>query len=250
MRDGSAFANTYSIVARCARTGELGIAVASAVPAVGAICPYVRTGVGAVTTQSWVNPYLAIAILDDIAAGADAEGALGRALASDSEADLRQLGVVDASGRSASFTGADCTDWHGSLTGPGYAIQGNMLTGAPVLEAMKRAFDADMDKTLAERLMSCLTAAQSAGGDKRGKQSAAVLVHSHEAYALVDLRVDEDADPVGRLRALFEIARAQLAPFVAGMPKRDGGSSFPREVMDLLLLSPPERPKGGGSREP
>nr|WP_244404212.1 DUF1028 domain-containing protein [Fulvimarina pelagi] len=244
------FANTYSIVARCAHTGELGVAVASAVPAVGAICPYVRSGVGAVTTQSWINPYLASDILDALEAGASAQDALDRALASDAEASLRQLGVVDSQGRSASFTGAECTHWHGSLLGFDYAIQGNMLTGAPVLEAMAKSFENRTDTTLAERLMRCLSAAQNAGGDKRGKQSAALLVHGREDYALVDLRIDEDADPVGRLRATHNIASSQLAPFVAGMPKRGGTSMFPREVMDLLLLSPPDRPQGGGSRKP
>ncbi|MEO9788594.1 MAG: DUF1028 domain-containing protein, partial [Aurantimonas coralicida] len=129
-------ANTYSIVARCARTGELGVAVASAVPAVGSMCPYVRPGLGAVTTQSWVNPYLASAILDALGEGVGAEAALAAAMAADPEAHLRQVGVVDAAGGSASWTGHACTPAHAAATGADYAAQGNMLTGAEVIAAM------------------------------------------------------------------------------------------------------------------
>ncbi len=243
-------ANTFSIVARCARTGELGVAVASAVPAVGSICPYVRPAIGAVTTQSWVNPYLALIILEALAAGKSAESALASAMADDPEAHLRQVGVVDADGRSASWTGDACTPSHGSATGTDYAAQGNMLTGPEVIAAMEASFSATTGEALCERLMRCLEAAQAAGGDKRGKQSAGLLVFAGEAYARIDLRVDEDADPVARLRRTFEIAKLQLTPFVEGMPRRERPSAFPQDVMDLLLKSPPDRPGGGGSSQP
>jgi len=243
-------ANTFSIVARCASTGEFGVAVASAVPAVGSICPFVRAGVGAVSTQSWVNPYLAVRILDAIQAGSDAQSALDKALAEDGEANLRQVGVVDASSGSASWTGADCTPWHSEVKGPDFAAQGNMLTGAPVIAAMAETFLRTAGSPLEDRLMACLEAAQAAGGDKRGRQSAALVVFGAEAYAKLDVRVDEDPDPIPRLRRTFDVAKAQLLPFIAGMPKRDGGSAFPPEVMDLLLLSPPDRPAGGGSAKP
>ena len=243
-------ANTYSIVARCARTGELGVAVASAVPAIGSMCPYVRPGLGAVTTQSWVNPYLASAILDVLGEGAGVEAALATAMAADPEAHLRQVGVVDAAGGSASWTGDACTPAHAAATGTDYAAQGNMLTGPEVIAAMETSFTGTADEPLGERLMRCLEAAQGAGGDKRGKQSAALLVYAGEAYARLDLRVDEDANPVARLRRTFEVAKLQLVPFVDGMPRRERPSAFPQEVMDLLLRSPPDRPGGGGSREP
>ncbi|MBP0617899.1 DUF1028 domain-containing protein [Jiella mangrovi] len=243
-------ANTFSIVARCDRTGELGVAVASAVPAVGAICPYVRPGIGAVTTQSWVNPYLATTILDALAAGSSAEAALAGALESDPEADLRQVGVVDANGRSAVWTGASCTAWHGSRNGTNFSAQGNMLTGPQVIDALAKTFEAHPADSLAERLMTCLEAAQAVGGDKRGKQAAGLIVFGEEVYATVDLRVDEDPDPVARLRKVFEVARSQLMPFVEGMPKRTSPSAFPSSVMELLLKSPPERPGGGGSDRP
>jgi uncharacterized Ntn-hydrolase superfamily protein len=243
-------ANTFSIVARCDRTGEFGVAVASAVPAVGSICPFVRAGVGAVSTQSWVNPYLAVRILDAMQAGSDAQQALNEALAGDDEANLRQVGVVDASGGSASWTGADCTQWHGEVKGRNFAAQGNMLTGGQVLSAMAETFQKTIGEPLEDRLMACLEAAQAAGGDKRGRQSAALVVIGGEAYAKLDVRVDEDPDPIPRLRRTFDVAKAQLLPFIAGMPKREGGSAFPPEVMDLLLLSPPDRPAGGGSSIP
>ncbi|MCQ0988792.1 DUF1028 domain-containing protein [Jiella marina] len=243
-------ANTFSIVGRCARTGELGVAVASAVPAVGAICPYVRPGVGAVTTQSWVNPYLAITILDALADGANAETALARAIESDSEAGLRQVGVVDAMGGSAVWTGESCTTWHDSKTGDDFSAQGNMLTGPDVIAALAATFEANPQDSLAERLLKCLEAAQAVGGDKRGKQAAGLLVFGSEAYAKVDLRVDEDPAPIARLRETYEIAKLQLMPFVEGMPKRDAPSAFPPSVMELLLKSPPERPGGGGSDQP
>ncbi|MFY0735704.1 DUF1028 domain-containing protein [Aurantimonas sp. NFXS3] len=243
-------ANTYSIVARCARTGELGVAVASAVPAVGSMCPYVRPGLGAVTTQSWVNPYLASTILDALGEGAGAETALAAAMAADPEAHLRQVAVVDVAGGSASWTGDACTPAHAAATGTDYAAQGNMLTSPEVIVAMEVSFRETADEPLGERLMRCLEAAQAAGGDKRGKQSAALLVYAGEAYPRLDLRVDEDPDPVARLRQTFEIAKLQLVPFVDGMPRRERPSAFPQEVMDLLLKSPPDRPGGGGCREP
>lgn len=243
-------ANTYSIVGRCSRTGEIGVAVASAIPAVGGVCAYVRTGVGAVASQSWVNPYLAYRILDLLEAGEQAPAALNTSLAEDPEAHLRQVGVVDAGGRSASHTGDECTPWHGSLVGSDFAAQGNMLTGEPVVTAMAQAFGSSADEPLEERLMRALEAAQTAGGDARGRQSAAVLVHGAEIYPKLDVRVDEDADPVAKLRESFDIARLQLLPFVAAMPKRGAHVPFPRAVRDLLAPPPPDRPGGGGAREP
>jgi uncharacterized Ntn-hydrolase superfamily protein len=132
--------NTFSIVARCGRTGHLGVAVATAVPAVGAVCPYVRSGVGAVSTQSWVNPYLAIDVLDAIAGGVAAQAALDQVIAADDGRALRQIGVVDAAGRAAAWSGAECTQWYGQIVGDGFAVQGNMLTGAETINAMAAAF--------------------------------------------------------------------------------------------------------------
>lgn len=172
---------TFSIVAHCPRTGRLGMTVSTAVPAVGALCPFAQAGVGVVSTQSWVNPYLAIEALERMAAGAGASEALDVALAGDEASHLRQIGVVDALGRSAAWTGEGCTPWAGHILGPGFAIQGNMLVGEATLTEMRDAFLASEDKDLDERLMRALEAGQAAGGDKRGKQSAALLIHDREA---------------------------------------------------------------------
>jgi uncharacterized Ntn-hydrolase superfamily protein len=234
---------TFSIVARCQRTGALGVAVSTAVPAVGAMCPYVRAGVGAVSTQSWVNPYLAMNALDLIERGESAESALEQVLKDDPAAALRQLGLVDSEGRTATWTGPSCTGWAGQRTGAGVTVQGNMLVGAATLDGMLDAFVSGTDESLEERLMRALEAGQAAGGDKRGRQSAALKVMRDEAYAYLDLRVDEHHDPVSELRRVFEVARHQFIPFVEGMPTRDDpGRAPPATVTNLLLKSPGQRP--------
>jgi uncharacterized Ntn-hydrolase superfamily protein len=244
-------AHTYSIVGRCDRSGELGAAVASAVPAVGAICLYARAGVGVVSTQSWVNPCLAEIALDAMEKGEEATTALAAALATDAAAGYRQIGAIAAVGPGAAHTGAQCTAWAGQITRDDHATQGNMLTGADVIGRMSAAFAADPALPLEERLMRALEAAQAAGGDKRGRQSAALLVCGTEIYPRVDLRVDEHAHPVAELRRVLDIAAAQLAPFVAGMPRRGGAAApAPESVVRMLLKSPPDRPGGGGTREP
>lgn len=240
--------NTFSIVARCARTGRLGGAVSTAVPAVGAICPHVRSGVGAVASQSWANPYLALDALDLLADDVAAAVALHRVVAADDGRELRQVGIVDAGGGSAAWTGADCTPWCGHRTGPNYAVQGNMLAGEAVVADMEAAFLASADEGLAERLMRALEAGQAAGGDKRGKQSAALKVHEREAYPWLDLRVDEHPAPVAELRRVLGVAMLQLRPFVDAMPTRAGaGAPMPQAVTAMLALPPPRRPGGGGS---
>ncbi len=240
--------NTFSIVARCPETGRVGVAVATAVPAVGSICPATRPGAGAVSTQSWVNPYLALAVLEAIAAGAPAPDALAAALADDPARQLRQIGVVDVAGRAAAWTGADCTPWCGQEIGEGFAAQGNMLTGPETIDAMAAAFRASAGQPLEERLMRALEAGDEAGGDRRGKQSAALRVQGEEDYACLDLRVDDHAEPVRELRRVLGIARHQLLPFVEGMPKRGRPAGpAPEAVTSMLLKSPPDRPGGGGS---
>jgi len=234
---------TFSIVARCPEKHLLGVAVSTAVPAVGAMCPQSRPGVGAVSTQSWVNPYLAIAVLDLLAAGCPARAALDTALRDDAHADLRQIGLVTADGLALSWTGASCTGWAGERTGPGYAIQGNMLTGAATLDAMQLAFLASTGQPFEERMMQALEAGQRAGGDKRGRQSAALLISDTEPYPYLDLRVDEHSDPVAELRRVFGIAVAQFLPFRNSMPSRTNPAGVPpKSVSDMLHLAPSLRP--------
>jgi uncharacterized Ntn-hydrolase superfamily protein len=239
---------TFSIVAHCPRTGQLGVAVSTAVPAVGAMCPYVKAGVGAVSTQSWVNPYLAIEALELMAQGRSGPEALAAVLERDAARDLRQIGVVDAQGRAASWSGPSCTDWFGHIVDRHFAVQGNMLVGEATITAMAAAFRGSETLNLVERILLALEAGQAAGGDKRGRQSASLKVCASEDYALWDLRVDEHAYPVAELRRVYAIARLQLLPFVEGMPKKHASAgALPHAVSDMLLKPPPSRPGGGGS---
>jgi uncharacterized Ntn-hydrolase superfamily protein len=239
---------TFSIVGRCERTGQLGVAVSTADVAAGRLVTWARAGVGAVATQSWPSLYLAIDILDALEAGASAAEAMNRVLAADPGASVRQVGVVDAGGGSASFSGDECTTWYGEETGPGFAAQGNMLVGGDTVPALAEAFRANADQDLAERLLRSLEAGQAGGGDKRGRQCAALLVVDREAYPLWDLRVDEHPEPVAELRRVHDIARHQLLPFVEGLPTRENPlGSLSDEFIEMNLLPPPQRPGGGGS---
>lgn len=213
---------TFSIVGRCPRTGRLGVAVSTKVPAVGMLCPFARPRVGAIATQSFVNPYLGPDGLDLLARGHSAQETLDRLVADDPGRDVRQLGIVDALGRSAAFSGRACVGWFGHQTGDQFAAQGNMLVGAETVDAMAAAFVANEATDLPERLLRALEAGQAAGGDKRGRQSAALYVVDREtAYASLDLRVDEHPDPVAELRRVFGVAEEQLVPFIARLPTRE-----------------------------
>jgi uncharacterized Ntn-hydrolase superfamily protein len=239
---------TFSIVAHCPRTGQLGVAVSTAVPAVGAMCPYIQPGVGAVSTQSWVNPYLAIEALSLMRQGNSGPEALDAVLSRDDARDLRQIGVVDGQGRPAAWSGQSCTPWFGHIVGERFAVQGNMLVGEATVVAMAAAFRGSEPLDLAERLLLAMEAGQAAGGDKRGRQSASLKVFGNEDYALLDLRVDEHAHPVAELRRVYTIARLQLLPFVEGMPKKGTpAGALPESVTRMLLTAPPYRPGGGGS---
>jgi uncharacterized Ntn-hydrolase superfamily protein len=203
---------TFSIVARSADGESWGVAVASKFLAVGSAVPAAVAGVGAIATQADANVAYkgqALAHLDD---GATASVALQRLLEDDEGRDARQVGIVDVDGGAASHTGHACLEWAGSLSGEGYAIQGNILAGEEVVEAMEAAWEtSDDDAPLARRLLAALTAGDDAGGDKRGRQSAALLVvregagyGGHDDIA-VDLRVDDHADPVTELARLLDL---------------------------------------------
>ncbi len=212
------------------------------------MCPYVKSGVGAVSTQSWVNPYLAIDALRMMEQGRSAPEALAAVMAADEGRDGRQVGVVDAAGRSAAWSGKSCTAWSGQIIEADFSVQGNMLAGERTLAAMAAAFRASATQGLSHRLLLALEAGDTAGGDRRGRQSAALKVHHVEEYPLIDLRVDEHADPVTELRRVYAIARQQLLPFVQGMPTRAGpGVAAPDQVVKMLGLPPPQRLGGGGS---
>jgi len=209
---------TFSIVARCPQTGELGVAVSTAIPAVGAINPFARAQVGAIATQAVSNPYLGIDGLTLLAQGLAATEVLERLLKADADKEKRQLCIVDTCGGVAAFTGKKVRSWKGHLTGREYVVAGNLLVGGETIEAMADAFEATQGP-LADRLLLALTAGQAAGGDKRGRVSAALLVVRDEEYPHVDLRVDEHTDPVAELRHIFDIYAA--LPYLDDLhPKR------------------------------
>ncbi|MCL4351700.1 MAG: DUF1028 domain-containing protein [Firmicutes bacterium] len=215
--------NTFSITARCEQTGQLGVAVSTKVPAVGMLCPFVESGVGAIATQSFVNPYLGIWGLDHLRHGHSAQETIEALMTADPGIAFRQVSIVDAHGNSVAFSGDQCDGWYGHYTGPNYAIAGNMLVGSETLLAMQASFVSSHSASLplVERLLTALQAGQDAGGDKRGRQSAAVKVYHHEAYPLLDLRVDEHPDPVPELVRIYQVAQTSLVPLLNMLPTRD-----------------------------
>src|SRR4051794_26893267 len=232
---------TFSIVARSADGRSWGVAVASKFLAVGSPVPAAVAGVGAIATQADANVAYkgqALAHLDD---GATASVALQRLLEDDEGRDHRQVGIVDVDGGAASHTGPACLDWAGGRTGEGYAIQGNILTGEEVVEAMESAWLASSPGApLAHRLLEALAAGDAAGGDSRGRQSAALLVVEEDAgYGglddiAVDLRVDDHAEPIGELARLLELRDPYLTAATeggkgAGTPEAQAGAGSPPE---------------------
>jgi uncharacterized Ntn-hydrolase superfamily protein len=217
---------TFSIIARDPESAAFGVAVSTAVPCVGAVAPHAKSGVGAIATQSYTNVDLGTEGLRLLEFGISPKAALESLLAEDAGRDVRQVAGIDAQGRTFAYSGKDCVDWYGSRGGENYSVQGNMLAGPQVVEAMTDAFEATRGKWLGTRLMAVLEAGQAAGGDKRGCQSAALLVtpmviarggnldFNPREYRL-DIRVDEHPDPVAELRRIFdlmiEMGRGQAA---------------------------------------
>ncbi|HUL97589.1 MAG TPA: DUF1028 domain-containing protein [Usitatibacter sp.] len=210
---------TWSIVARDAQ-GLLGVAVASRFFAVGALCPAVRSGRGALSTQALVNPLYARAGLELLDEGLDPAAIVERLTAADPGRESRQLHVIDAQGRSARHTGRDCIAWCGHLAGDGYSMAGNMLAGPAVLDETERAYRDSARLPFAERLIAAMRAGEAAGGDKRGKQAAALLVHGAEDYPLLSLRVDDHPEPLAELERLYRVSLERFQPFVACLPTR------------------------------
>jgi uncharacterized Ntn-hydrolase superfamily protein len=202
---------TYSIAACDLDAGQWGVATQSKFLAVGSIVPWAAPGAGAVATQALANPRYGPDGLALLAQGLAATEVVARLTEADDGRADRQVGVVDARGGSATYTGPDCMDWAGGLTGPGYAAQGNILVGEETVAALATTFVATERRPLAERLLECLAAAQAAGGDRRGQQSAALLVVEKDGGyggltdTVVDLRVDDHTHPVGELARLYEI---------------------------------------------
>ncbi len=214
--------NTFSITAYDPESGQFGVAVSTARPAVGSICPFARPGVGAIATQALVNPYIGIDGLSLLAAGMSADEAGNRLIAADPEITRRQFCIVDRTGQVFGYTGENTVEWSGHKLGQNFGCAGNMLAGPEVINQMVNAYEAAVNEQveLGERLVRALEAGQLAGGDKRGKQSAALLVVSVEEYPFYSLRVDEHLEPVAELRRIFGIYREQMHPFVNNAMKR------------------------------
>jgi uncharacterized Ntn-hydrolase superfamily protein len=205
---------TYSIAACDLEASQWGVATQSKFLGVGSVVPWAEPHVGAIATQAYANPRYGPDGLALLREGLSAEEVVDRLTSADEEREHRQLGVVDAKGGSASFTGSECMDWAGGRTGPGYAAQGNILVSAETVDAIAETFERTAGKRLAERLLDCLDAAQAAGGDRRGQQSAALLVVERDGgYAglsdsVVDLRVDEHERPLEELRRIYGMHQA------------------------------------------
>ena len=203
--------STYSICACDLAAGQWGVATQSKFLAVGSVVPWAAPHIGAIATQSYANPRYGPEGLELLREGFSAEDVVERLTAADGDRALRQLGIVDGEGRAATFTGEECHAWAGGRTGSGYAAQGNILVSGDTVDALAETFEATGGRPLAERLLDCLDAAEAAGGDSRGRQSAALLVVERDGgYAslsdtLVDLRVDDHPDPLVELRRIHRL---------------------------------------------
>ena len=210
---------TWSIVAR-SRSGAFGVAIASRAFAVGALCPHAHSGIGALATQALVNPLYGPRGLSMLSQGLDAEDVVYALIEADGGREHRQLHVIDAEGNIAAHTGVQCIEWCGQVAGDGFSVAGNMLAGPRVIEDTAQAYDACADLPFAERLIAAMEAGEAAGGDKRGKQAAALLICSSEVYPFLDLRVDDHPEPLTELLRLYVKSLERYQPFVACLPSR------------------------------
>jgi uncharacterized Ntn-hydrolase superfamily protein len=203
--------STYSIASCDLDAGQWGVAVQSKFPAVGSVVSWAEPHVGAIATQAYANPRYGPEGLALLREGLSAEEVVERVTSADDGRDHRQVGIVDREGRAATYTGKECYDWAGGRTGNGYAAQGNILVSKETVDGLADTFEATAGKPLADRLLDCLDAAQAAGGDRRGQQSAAILVvekdggYANLSDTIVDLRVDDDERPLEELRRLYGI---------------------------------------------
>jgi uncharacterized Ntn-hydrolase superfamily protein len=233
---------TFSIVARDAESGMLGVAVTTKFFGVGSLAPFARAGVGAIATQALVNPTYGPRGLDLLEQGHAPAEVAERLMSADEGREHRQLHMVDATGRVTARSGSECIDWFGHQTHAGFSVAGNMLAGAEVIAETARAYEASAAEPFAERLIRALEAGQAAGGDKRGRQSAALLVVSTEVYPYLDLRVDDHSDPVVELRRLYEESKAEYLPFKDKLPSRaNPHGMFGKALTEAIVAEQAER---------
>ena len=202
---------TWSIVAR-GPAGEFGVAIASRFFAVGMLCPHARSGAGALSTQALVNPHYGPRGLDLLSQGISPREIVKKLTDADQGRDHRQLHMIDAQGRIAAHTGSACIEWCGHLAGEGYSIAGNMLAGPAVVQRTSEKYERAKNLPFAERLIAALAAGEAAGGDKRGKQAAALRIHAAEDYPFLDIRVDDHEDPIAELRRLYRKSLERFQP--------------------------------------
>ncbi len=211
---------TWSIIAKDRETGSFGVAVTTKFFAVGALCPHGAGRIGALATQAFVNPLYGTDGLQLLAEGRSAEEIVAILTAGDPGRDQRQLHVIDRDGRPAAHTGRECVDWCGHLADRDVSVAGNMLAGPAVIEATLETFRSRAGLPLPERLMAALDAGQAEGGDKRGRQSAAMFIHDEEEYPLLDIRVDDHADPLAELARLERVAHERFLHYRKFMPSK------------------------------
>ena len=226
---------TWSILVRDPATGALGAAVATRFFAVGALCIHVEGRVAALATQALVNPMYAVRGMPMLREGQAPEAVAAALLAGDAGRGTRQLHILDASGRIAQHTGGDCIAWCGHVRGADVSVAGNMLAGAAVIERTLDAFAA-ASGSLPERLLAALEAGEAAGGDARGKQSAALKVATHDPYPDLDIRADDHPDPIAELRRLHRVSLERFAVFRRLMPGADSPCGvFDRAVIEEIV---------------
>jgi uncharacterized Ntn-hydrolase superfamily protein len=211
---------TWSIIARDHVTGQIGIAVATKFFAVGARVPHIAAGFGGVATQALVNPYYGIDGVKLLREGRGPLEIVDALISADGGRESRQLHVMDASGRIAAHTGTECVEWCGHIQGDGFSIAGNMLAGAAVLDDTAKAYRTSAALPFAQRLIAAMRSGEKAGGDKRGKQSAALLIHGSEEWSDLDLRVDDHTDPLAELERLEQVSRERWVHFRNFLPTR------------------------------
>ena len=208
---------TWSIIARDSGSGAFGVAIATRFFAAGALCPHAQSGVGALSTQALVNPHYGPQVLELLRSGISAPEVVKRVTSPDEGREQRQLHVIDAQGRIGQHTGKQCVDWCGAVVGDGYSVAGNMLANERVIRETARAYESSR-RPFAERLIAALEAGEAAGGDKRGKQSAALLIYSTRQYPDLDIRIDDHTEPLAELRRLYEKAHERFIPFMSCGP--------------------------------
>jgi uncharacterized Ntn-hydrolase superfamily protein len=238
---------TYSIVARDPETGQYGVAVASRFFAVGALVPHIRGGTCAVATQAFINPMLGLEGAARMAQGETAQAVLSDMMARDGGRLQRQIHMIDRVGTVAAHTGVECVDWAGHVSGDAVSVAGNMLAGSRVIADTLAAYQDNMNLPLAERLLTAMEAGATAGGDKRGTQSAALCIHRTEDYPWIDIRADDHPDPLAELRRLLDVAGERFLHVAEIMPTAANFSGLTdRSGIDAAIAAEEAKRKAEG----